>query len=209
MEIRNIIAENLSALRTEAGLTQLQLAAILNYSDKAISKWERAESIPDIFMLKQIADYYGVTVDYLLTRDHTDCMVNDLKKKPLPVKNRVIISFLALSLVWLIATFLFVAFNIVDPEAQLPAFMMFIYAIPVSAVVALVFNSIWGIGKLNYIIITLLLWSLILSAYMTVLMLTVHNIWMIFLLGVPAQIIILLWSGFSIIKPRKKEGGKA
>ena len=56
MELRGIIAKNICSLRTGAGLTQLQLAEILNYSDKAVSKWERGESVPDIFMLKRIAD---------------------------------------------------------------------------------------------------------------------------------------------------------
>ena len=59
MELREIIAKNICDLRVGAGLTQLGLAEILNYSDKAVSKWERAESTPDVFMLKRIADYFG------------------------------------------------------------------------------------------------------------------------------------------------------
>ena len=208
MELRDVIAKNLCALRTEAGLTQLQLASILNYSDKAVSKWERAESVPDVFMLKQIADYYGVTVDYLLTESHTDDMIKDMGRKVVSKRNRIIISFLAVSLVWLIATFLFVTLNLLCPGAMLPAFMMFIYAIPVSSIVALVFNSIWGDGRVNYLIITVMVWSVLLSAHMTVMSLTSHNIWLIFLLGIPAEIIILLWSGFSFIKIKSKEGGE-
>ena len=63
-----IIAKKLTKLRKENNLTHLQLAEKLNYSDKAISKWERAESIPDVLVLKSIADLFGVTVDYLLCR---------------------------------------------------------------------------------------------------------------------------------------------
>ena len=66
-DIKQIIAKNIASLRTDSKLTQLELAEKLNYSDKAISKWERGESIPDVITLKAVADLFGVTVDYLLT----------------------------------------------------------------------------------------------------------------------------------------------
>ena len=69
-ELKSVVAENLKALRTTAGLTQGELAERLNYSDKAVSKWERGESLPDVQVLKQLADMYGVGVDYLLSSDH-------------------------------------------------------------------------------------------------------------------------------------------
>ena len=68
-QLRAIIAANVSRLRLERGLTQQELANQLNYSDKAVSKWERGESAPDISVLARIAAIFGVTVDYLIT-DH-------------------------------------------------------------------------------------------------------------------------------------------
>lgn len=68
--MKQIISLNLSELRRERGMTQLELAEKLNYSDKAVSKWERGESIPDILVLKSIADLFGVTVDYLISEEH-------------------------------------------------------------------------------------------------------------------------------------------
>ena len=199
MELRGIIAKNICALRTGAGLTQLQLAEILNYSDKAVSKWERGESVPDIFMLKRIADYFGVSVDYLLEARHPKSEEPTCEPKaPLSKRSRAIISFLAATLVWLVATVVFVIFAIANPDAH--AWLSFIYAIPLSAIVLLVFNSIWGRAKLNYVIITVLVWTLILSIYTTVLLLGERNIWLVFLLGVPAQVIILFWSGINTRK---------
>ena len=64
-----IFARNVAELRAERKMTQAQLAALLNYSDKAISKWERGEALPDVTVVKQIADTFGVTVDYLLKSD--------------------------------------------------------------------------------------------------------------------------------------------
>ena len=99
MELRGIIAKNICSLRTGAGLTQLQLAEILNYSDKAVSKWERGESVPDIFMLKRIADYFGVSVDYLLEASHPKREEPMSEPTPpLSKRSKAIISFLAASL---------------------------------------------------------------------------------------------------------------
>ena len=74
-DIKDIFAKNLSELRQASGMTQLELGERLNYSDKTVSKWERGESIPDAGMLKQIADVFGVSVDYLLEEDHEKAAV--------------------------------------------------------------------------------------------------------------------------------------
>ena len=47
-------------------MTQLELGTVLNYSDKAVSKWERGEAIPDAYVLLQLSEIFGVSVDYLL-----------------------------------------------------------------------------------------------------------------------------------------------
>ena len=47
-ELKNIVASNLIELRVASGMTQSQLAEKINYSDKSVSKWERAEAIPDV-----------------------------------------------------------------------------------------------------------------------------------------------------------------
>ena len=77
-ELKCITASNLINLRTAAGMTQAELGARLNYSDKTISKWERAEAIPDAFVLKQIGEIFHVSVDSLLS-SHDEW-------KPVPVE---------------------------------------------------------------------------------------------------------------------------
>ncbi|MCQ2400236.1 MAG: helix-turn-helix domain-containing protein, partial [Clostridia bacterium] len=69
MEQKETLAKNLIKYRKALGLTQLELAEKLSYTDKAVSKWERAEAAPDVFVLKSLADLYGITVDKLLTED--------------------------------------------------------------------------------------------------------------------------------------------
>lgn len=204
-ELRDVVAKNISELRQKNEMTQLGLAQKLNYSDKAISKWERGESFPDIFMLKRIADLFGVSVDYLFREDHSETVKRDALIAKTVRRNRIIISFLANMLIWLIATVAFVIVGLVHPNALLPEWMVFVYALPLSAVVTLVFNSIWGRPKLNYLIITFMTWVILLAFYMTYLTVLDLNIWIIFVIGIPVQIIIALWAGINNPKIKEKK----
>ncbi len=198
--LKPIIAANIVELRKAREMTQFELAEHLNYSDKAVSKWERGESIPDIKILKQIADLFSVTVDYLLTADHST-----QKEQPgvISRRNRYYIMGLSILLVWFVATLAFVVCDLVQAKDSLH-WLSFIYALPVSAVIWLIFNSLWFNRRLNWIIVSLLMWSFLLSVYLTVLALG-SNLWLIFILGIPGQAIIYLWSGIRFKKKPKKE----
>jgi len=189
-DLKQIIAKNITELRRDGGMTQADLAARLNYSDKAVSKWERGESVPDILVLKQIADLFSVKVDYLLNAEHrTEDEIPPevpLKKK----RRRRAITLLAEALVWLVATVIFVCLSLAIPGGR-GIWLAFIYAIPVSCIVGIVFNSLWGNRRMNYLIISGLVWGLILALFLSI---PLPGIWRIFLLGIPAQIIIWLWS---------------
>lgn len=195
--IREAIAENITELRLGANMTQSRLADMLNYTDKAVSKWERAEAVPDIAVLKQIADYFGVSVDYLLTRDHSEAEVPSTAQAQHKRKNRLVVSCLAVSLVWLLSMLLFVLLALVPMSSP---WTLFIAALPTSAVVALVFNSIWGIRRMNFLIVTVLVWTLILTLHIMFIVYLGHNLWSLYLVGVPAQIIILLASAIKFKK---------
>ena len=190
-DLREIIAKNIADLRREQNLTQAELAARLNYSDKAVSKWERGESMPDITVLKEIADLFSVKVDYLLTEDHTDAEAFELT--PLKKRRRLSITLLSVSLVWLLATILFVSAGIALSDVG-SMWLAFVYALPVTSIVLIVFNSMWGRPRRNYLIITVLVWTLLLAIFLTV---DLPLKWMLFLLGIPAEIIIFLWSRLS------------
>lgn len=194
-ELRHTVAENLQSLRREAGMTQAALAERLNYTDKAVSKWERGESIPDVSVLRDIAELFGVSVDYLLTQDHTVAQsepstpTNREKRR---ITNCASITCMSVLLVWLIATFAFVIIDIVLPSARMH-WLAFVYAVPVSMIVWLVFNCIWFDRRRNFIIISLLMWSAIATIFFTLLPLGA-GFWQLFALGVPGQAIIFLWS---------------
>lgn len=189
-DLKNIIADNIVLLRKEKGLTQAQLAEKLNYSDKAVSKWERGESLPDVAVLKSLAEILGVSVDYLLESDHQKTELEKATVSRKKFRRRAIITSMCVMLVWLIAT---VVFFILDTVTSLNLhWLCFIYAAPVSFAVWLIFNSIWFNPRRNYLIISALLWTTLGSLFISFLWL---KLWLLFIVGIPAQIIIFLWSG--------------
>lgn len=200
MELKQIIADNVSSLRREAGMTQAELAEKLNYTDKAVSKWERGESSPDISVLKTIADLFGVTVDYLITEEHDKRAEIPEPTKKRRFGNHISITFISVLLVWLVATFTFVLIDLISTEA-VNHWLVFVYAVPTSMIVWLVFNSIWFNTRKNFFIISLLMWSFLAALFLSLLP-AGHKIWQIFFLGIPGQAIIFLWSRIKG-KPRK------
>ena len=189
-----VIAGNIGQLRREAGMTQLALAEQLNYSDKAVSKWERGESIPDVVTLKAVADLFSVSVDYLLRPDHpleTDHKREYTRRQR---RNHRIITVMSCVLVWLVACFIYTSVNIALPQEAM-LWMVFAYSLPVTAVVLLVMNSIWGDRRKNFIIISVLVWTFLICVFLSALVFYQMNIWLVFIIGIPAQIIISLWSG--------------
>lgn len=200
-QLKQIVAKNIIELRKRHGITQAELAEKLNYSDKAVSKWERGESIPDIAVLKNIADVFSVKVDYLITAEHTDPSFELPKMSKRQKRNRKLIMGMCLVLVWLIATFVFVVLQAALPTEPLN-WMAFIYAVPVSLVVWLVFNSIWFNTKYNFAIISALIWSILAVVYLSLIVIVQINVWLMFLIGIPAQIIVVLWAG---IRPGSKQ----
>ena len=221
-EWKQTVAANLSALRKERHLTQLQLAEILHYSDKAVSKWERGESLPDLAVMKQLADLYEISLDdFLLTpeeREAKAALQQDEESRYTPETadtepqhrirkhNRLIIAGMAALLVWLIATLIFVILDAAVPELRYGPFLV-LYAAPITAVVWLVFNSIWFHRRWNYVIISLLVWAILGSVFLTFFRIR-PQIWKLFLIGVPAQLIIILWSRLRPVNssaPRKQE----
>ena len=178
-------------------MTQGRLADILNYSDKAVSKWERAEAMPDIAVLKEIADYFGVSVDYLLKTDHDGGEVPSDKNSRIKRRNHFIVTSLAVSLVWLCAILLFVVLRLVPMTAP---WTLFILAVPASVVVVLVFNSIWGVRRINFFIVSVLIWTVIAAMHVLISVYHYHNLWELYLVGIPGQIIVFLASGIKFNK---------
>ncbi|PWM39485.1 MAG: hypothetical protein DBX52_04735 [Clostridiales bacterium] len=184
-EVKPIIAENLAMLRKEKGMTQAELAERLDYSDKAISRWEHGDTLPDMNVLCELCDFYGVTLDDLVHKGEDHSKMRSVVKKDFG--NRLIICALLVSIVWLIATIIYVYTSIIMGKN---AWRIFIWAIPVSCIVISIFFRHARSAVFSLVITSVLTWTLLTAVYIQMLS---YNIWLIYLIGVPAQAIIVLW----------------
>ena len=194
-DLKMIIAGNIGKLRREAEITQTDLAEKLNYTDKAISKWERGESLPDVVTLKRVADYFQVSLDYLVRADHPNEMEVKREYTKRQHRNHFLITIMSGMLVWLIAAFLYAGVDVIAPNHLSQAWMTFVYAVPITVIILLIFNSIWGNARRNFLIISVLIWTFLVCVYLTALVFFSANWPLMFIIGVPAQIIVGLWSG--------------
>ena len=188
-DLKFITAANIISLRTKAGMTQAQLAELLNYSDKSVSKWERAEAVPDAYVLKHMSEIFGVSVDYLLS-SHNDWEPISQKQKR-RYRSEIIV-LISMAGIWTLAFFIFIIGWILGHMLWL----VFIYAVPISLITLLVFNSVWENGKRNYYIVSTLVARIFVMVYLTLLR---WNPWQLLLLIIPAELIVFL--AFRVKKP--------
>lgn len=188
--LRKNFAQNLTHYRKALGLTQIELAERLNYSDKSISKWERGDGLPDLAVTAQLAEIFGLTVN--------DLIAEKPKKRLMTTRNKIIITMLSIGIAWLVATVLFFLFEIILPNVY-NWWLIYVYAIPISAIVGIVFSCIWWKKIHIFAFISTLVWSVALCIMLTV-SAFIHEpkIYLIFIVAAVVQIMTILW--FSIKK---------
>ena len=181
--LRKTVAKNIAAYRKALHDTQLDLATKLNYSDKSVSKWERGESLPDVYILSQIAELYGVSVSALIGE-----IQPPKESKP---HYHMFILLLSLALTMAVATLLFSMFMIC--KVDYPAWMFFVYALPVCSIICIVFTSLWWGILWQGVSVSALIWTLGLSLYLSF---ELENVSLIFLVCAALQVLTVLWEIF-------------
>lgn len=212
-KLRKQIGANIVSYRKRNGLTQARLAEKLNYSDKAVSKWERGESVPDVMTLVQLSELFDISVNDLLLDPNelpdnpgrVERVMGAAVEKTLKRKaNKTIILMLSSLLTWFVALLLFVVLSVLDVEKS---WLAFFYAVPVDATVMLSLRSAWKDFRWNRALISIIMWGGLISLFMSLVVLVDPSLWTrlwrIFLLGIPGQAAILLW--FEIYRKPKKE----
>lgn len=212
-KLKKQIGANIASYRKRLQLTQLGLAEKLNYSDKAVSKWERGESAPDVQTLVQLADLFEITVNDLLVDPNelpdnpgrVERVMGKAVEKTLKRKaDKRIILMLSTVLVWFIALLIFVVLSSLDiPKSWLA----FIYAIPANAIVLLTLRSAWRDFRWNQALISMIIWGGLLSIHITLFVFLKLNLWKLFLLGIPGQAAIILWFRLYHRVPREENNG--
>lgn len=196
-ELKLISASNIIKLRTEAGLTQAELGEKLNYSDKTISKWERGEAIPDAYVLTQMAEIFGVTVDYLLSShdawESPEQQESRQEEAGYSVNMIIAISVLG---VWTMALTIFVLLWLFD----IILWETFAVALPVSILTYMVLICVFRRRRHLQFVIAAFVLSLFILLYFT---LPMQKPWQLFLIAIPAEIIVFLSCNIRR-RPRKK-----
>ena len=205
-ELKLISASNIIRLRTEAGMTQAELGAKLNYSDKTISKWERGEAIPDAYVLTQLAAMFGVTVDYLLSsHDAWDAPQEEAEEEDTAAADQAystsVITALAVVSVW---TACLIAFVVLWLAKGLIWWTMFAIALPVSLLVLVVLMSVFKKERYLQFAIAGFVFSLFVMLYFVI---PNYKPWQLFLISVPAVTIVFLACN-SRRRPQKREKKK-
>ena len=173
----------IARLRKQAGLTQAELAEQLGYSDKAVSKWERGDSLPDALTIRRLSQVFGVSADELLG-------VTPSAPAERPRASRPVILGLCSTLVWFLALLAYVLCTALKVRS---GWMAFLYAVPVNAVVLLSLLSAWRSFRWNPLLISVIVWGSLAGIYVSLLVYLQLNIPTLLLLGIPGQIAICLW----------------
>jgi len=200
-KLKQQIGANIASYRKRATLTQAGLAEKINYSDKAVSKWERGESVPDVMTLVLLAEQFEITVNDLLVDPNAlpeggepgnlEKAMATVSEKALKRKaDKGIIQWLSSTLVWFVALFIFVVVSSFDIPYS---WLAFFYAIPANAIVLLSLRSAWHDFRWNRGLISAIVWGCLLSIHASLWVFLGRSFWKIFLLGIPGQFAIFLW----------------
>lgn len=177
-----VIAKNICEYRKKCNLTQSELANLLNFSDKSVSKWERGESIPDINVLMKMCKIFGININDL-TSEHKSYKLTSFLKR-----NRILIPIISAGLVWLVATIIFVSLLLFAPNVS-KKWLCFIFAIPLSSIILLIFSWIWGKRWMRLLFESIITWTTLLCICLSV----SKNVWYLMLIGIPVQVLAVLW----------------
>ncbi len=194
--IRTVLAEKMTAYRKRAGLTQAELAEKLNYSDKSISKWERGDGMPDLLVLCKLADLYDVPLDSFLRE-------GPLVRSQAEQKTRhIIITLISIGLVFFVAAIAFFVCYLAKVNVR---WLAFIYAVPVSMILLVVFSHMWSSLIWQALSVSGLVWTLCGAIYISFVAIGgIKKVAMLFMVAAVFQVLVILWYVLMLIRKRNK-----
>lgn len=207
-DIKSVVSQNLSALRKQKGITQAELAERLNYSDKAISRWEKGDTLPDLNVLYEICQFYEITMNDLTSEECTAPQKDEAQKNRRMY--RIWSCIVAVASTWFLATLCFISSLVVE---AFPIFWIaFVWALPVSCAVVMLIGRQYYNWVVHFILGSVLTWSAITAIILTLICFTPLGspvFWFLYLVGVPIQAIILFsqmaWKTRKKVKNNKKK----
>lgn len=202
--LQEIVGKNLASLRKAKGLTQIELAAAIHYSDKSISKWELGYALPTVDILKDFASFYGVTIDYLVTPQEEASIKEAVSNQESAIRkvNKAIILAMAIMVVILIAVSIFFS-GYYFGEGRTPIWPVLIWAVPSSLLVASIGVKLLYHNRLAFwITLSCMVWTTLIAASVHFMWFTdpPQNVWYVLIVGIPVQVIIILLINYKRLK---------
>ena len=192
-DIKEVVAKNIIALRKKHNMTQNELAEKLNYSDNAVSRWERGEVTPSIETLQQISETFSVPLESLFKENVVVALNNEERTQKI---GKLSIMLLFISAIWFIVSVIYVY---AETILNINLWTMFVWSVPASCLILLPFNELWGRTVFKFVILSIFVWTSLVSFYLQLLK---YNIWLVFIIGIPLQISLVIWA---FIKPKKNK----
>ncbi len=199
-DINELVRENLVRFRNQNKFTQIELSQKIGYSDKAISRWETGEVTPDVETLNRLAELYGISISAFFEKEaaHEAAVLQERRRD---MGRRIASALLLIACLWYIVIIMFIRLDL-NGATQPRAWLVFIWAIPVTFIISMLFSLRWGARILTLIFCSLVCWTLILALYLQFLD---YNMFLLFPSGAPLQAIIILWM---FVKPAKNDGAR-
>ena len=193
--LNKIIGSNLIFLRKKAGLTQLEFGEKFSYSDKTVSRWEQGDVIPSVEVLKDIADFYGVSVDFILKEHKSEEDFSSIVKKTPYAANKILLIISVCTIIVSVCVTIYVAsiYNLgtTNPEVN-RWWSVFLWAVPVSSlIVAYMTKKIFNSSKMFVICISVFIWTILIAAFFSFLYKGIY--WYLFFIGIPVQAALIMY----------------
>lgn len=188
--VEHNIAKNLTELRKSQNLKQTELSEATGYSDKTISRWENGSSVPDIATLVKLADFYGITIEDLISENALNKQKNiDATKDKISLVNSISFIILSFLTAWLSASVIYIGALVIF---KYNFWQIFVWAIPVSAYA--VYYKTSKLYKIKWLIFVLL--SIIYVGLITALFIQLYSFsfifWQLFLLVPPIEGMLII-----------------
>lgn len=190
--LRKTIGKNIALYRKANKDTQASLGEKLNYTDKAVSKWERGESIPDVYVLSCIAQLYGVSVGNLIGESKPH-----IQKSP---HLHLYIFLLSAALVYVIATCVLVLFELF--QVRFNTWLFLLYGSAIVGILGIVFTMLWWNVWWQLGAWSATIWLVGLSIFLTVPKLVLVKV---FLICAALEAVVLVWMLYRHSRIPKKE----
>lgn len=202
--VKEIISTNISSLRKRERMTQADLADKLSYSDKAVSKWERGESLPDAEMLYKLSQLFHVDIQYLFTEHESIGLSIEEEQKLKKRENRYHL-FFAFSTFFILCTMVFSILGSYIDLVETSNISLLLFILPMIPTILLIINLIMGHKKLILVYVSLIIWTTAQAIYTYFIK---FDLKVVFAIALILEVFFIVWPKIGSFVVRKNEKKK-